>query len=375
MYKDTKISALIVAAGTGSRFGGDVPKQFKKLGNRTVLEEVCILFEKSDIIDDIVVVCSEIYLDFAKVLLSDFKKLKAVVTGGAERQDSVKAGLDAVIKNGSDDIVLVHDAARPFASISLIENIAEAAYIHGAAIPVVRPKDTIRTREKTLDRQALYAVQTPQGFRLEILRDAYEKAFAEGFIGTDEASIAERAGYTVHLIDGEDSNKKITTPEDISLSEIRAGTGYDVHRLVPERECIICGVRVPHETGLLGHSDADVATHALMDAILGAAAMGDIGRHFPDSDKEYEGVSSIELLKKVKLLIADEGYSIGNVDITVICQKPKLAPYIEVMRDKLSEILDLEKDRINIKATTSEGLGFTGREEGIAANAVCTLVR
>lgn len=375
MYKDTKISALIVAAGTGSRFGGDVPKQFKKLGNRTVLEEVCILFEKSDIIDDIVVVCSEIYLDFAKVLLSDFKKLKAVVTGGAERQDSVKAGLDAVIKNGSDDIVLVHDAARPFASISLIENIAEAAYIHGAAIPVVRPKDTIRTREKTLDRQALYAVQTPQGFRLEILRDAYEKAFAEGFIGTDEASIAERAGYTVHLIDGEDSNKKITTPEDISLSEIRVGTGYDVHRLVPERECIICGVRVPHETGLLGHSDADVATHALMDAILGAAAMGDIGRHFPDSDKEYEGVSSIELLKKVKLLIADEGYSIGNVDITVICQKPKLAPYIEVMRDKLSEILDLEKDRINIKATTSEGLGFTGREEGIAANAVCTLVR
>ena len=179
----------------------------------------------------------------------------------------------------------------------------------------------------------------------------------------------------MYLADGEDSNKKITTPEDISLSEIRAGTGYDVHRLVPERECIICGVRVPHETGLLGHSDADVATHALMDAILGAAAMGDIGRHFPDSDKEYEGVSSIELLKKVKLLIADEGYSIGNVDITVICQKPKLAPYIEVMRDKLSEILDLEKDRINIKATTSEGLGFTGREEGIAANAVCTLVR
>lgn len=375
MYKDTKISALIVAAGTGSRFGGDAPKQFKKLGNRTVLEEVCILFEKSDIIDDIVVVCSETYLDFAKVLLSDCKKLKAVVTGGAERQDSVKAGLDAVIKNGSDDIVLVHDAARPFASISLIENIAEAAYIHGAAIPVVRPKDTIRTREKTLDRQALYAVQTPQGFRLEILRDAYEKAFAEGFIGTDEASIAERAGYTVYLADGEDSNKKITTPEDISLSEIRAGTGYDVHRLVPERECIICGVRVPHETGLLGHSDADVATHALMDAILGAAAMGDIGRHFPDSDKEYEGVSSIELLKKVKLLIADEGYSVGNVDITVICQKPKLAPYIEVMRDKLSETLDLEKNRINIKATTSEGLGFTGREEGIAANAVCTLVR
>ncbi len=379
MYKDSRIIALIVAAGTGSRFGGDIPKQFTKIGGRTVLEASCAAFEKSDVIDDIVVVCSEEYLDYVGSLLSDISKLRAAVLGGAERQDSVRAGLRALCKKSSvvkkNEIVLVHDAARPYLTGELIEKVAAAAYESGAAVPVVRPKDTVRTAEKTLDRNSLFSVQTPQGFKLDILAAAYEKAYADGFAGTDEASVAERAGYEISLVEGDYKNKKITTPEDISLNEIRTGAGYDVHRLVPERECIICGVKIPHETGLLGHSDADVATHALMDAMLGAAAMGDIGRRFPDTSKEFEGISSIILLEKVKSLICDEGYSIGNVDLTVICQRPKLAPYIEMMRETLAAALEIDIGRINIKATTSEHLGFTGREEGIAASAVCTLKR
>ena len=217
-------------------------------------------------------------------------------------------------------------------------------------------------------------MQTPQGFRFGLLKEAFEKAMAEGFYGTDDASLVERLGHAVAIVPGEYTNIKITTPEDLTM-EMRIGTGYDVHKLVEERDLILGGVNIPYEKGLLGHSDADVLTHALMDALLGAAALGDIGKLFPDNDDSFKGISSIELLKRVKSALDDKGYSLGNADVTVICQKPKLAGYIDEMRKNIAQALDTDVDRISIKATTTEKLGFTGRGEGIAAEAVCILNR
>ena len=260
-------------------------------------------------------------------------------------------------------------------SRDVIKAVAEKAGETGAAIAAVPPKDTIRhIEEGTLDRSRLCCVQTPQGFRMELLKKAFEKAAADGFYGTDDASLVERLGHAVAIVPGEYSNIKITTPEDLTM-EMRIGTGYDVHKLVEERDLILGGVTIPYEKGLLGHSDADVLTHALMDALLGAAALGDIGKLFPDNDDSFKGISSIELLRRVKSVLDDKGYSLGNADVTVICQKPKLAGYIDEMRVNIAAALETDVDRISIKATTTEKLGFTGRGEGIAAEAVCILNR
>ena len=208
----------------------------------------------------------------------------------------------------------------------------------------------------------------------ELIKRAFEKAYTDNYYGTDDAVLVERLGKEVSIARGSYSNIKITTREDLPLN-VRVGMGYDVHKLTEERKLILCGVNIPFEKGLLGHSDADVAVHALMDAMLGAAAMGDIGRHFPDTDERYKGISSIILLKKVKELIDQEGYTVGNVDITIMAQKPKLAPYIEEMRKNVAGVLKLEIGDVNVKATTTEKLGFVGREEGIAAEAVCIINR
>ena len=381
---------MITAAGQGSRMGLELPKQFIKIGPRgeTILESTVKIFD-CPAVDEILITANRDYLARTGELCAPFRKVRGIVEGGRERQDSVRAGLR---RTSDDGLILVHDAARPFVTEAVILRVLACAYESGAAVPVVPVRDTIRQsaisawvacdREEvdvsvseTLDRTRLFRVQTPQGFRTELLKQAYCEAYKAGFYGTDEAGLVERFAAPVRMVRGEEANKKITTREDLPAvqKDVRIGHGYDVHRLTEERALILCGESIPHERGLLGHSDADVALHALMDAMLGAAALGDIGRIFPDSDDRYKGISSMKLLEKVCRLIDEKGFAVGNADITVIAQQPKLAPYIPRMRAHVARALGVEEDCVNVKATTTERLGFAGREEGIAAEAVCLL--
>lgn len=388
MFKGKKVTVIVVAAGRGSRFGGDLPKQFLKIGEKTVLERAIEPFQDHPAVDGIIVAASEEYLEHCRRLCSRFDKTEAVVCGGEQRQDSVFACLERV----EDGLVMVHDGARPSVTQDVIDRVIDGAYNHGASVPCVSVKDTIRQMKDsggllsaTLDRSSLFCVQTPQGFHTQILKRAHEKAKTDGFVGTDDAGLVERLGEPVSITEGDYANIKITTREDLpeqtagwrnlNKMDMRIGSGYDVHQLTEGRKLILGGVDIPYEKGLLGHSDADVLLHALMDALLGAAALGDIGKHFPDTDERYKGISSIKLLEHVKLLISDSGYSVGNADITVVAQKPKIASYIPAMRKNIAETLGIEIERVNVKGTTTEKLGFVGRCEGIACEAVCILYR
>ncbi len=379
MLNGKKLYVIIGAAGAGTRMGAPVPKQFLQLNGKTILENTAEAFLAEPIVDRIAVAAPLEYLDFIRTLFSEYEEKDKFlfVPGGAHRQDSIRSGLDALRKAGAEDdsLVLIHDGVRPYVSCGLIRRVAEAAAETGAAIPAVSPKDTIRhITEGTLDRSKLCCVQTPQGFRMDIIEKAFSRAYEDNYFGTDDAGLAERIGVSVTIVEGESSNLKITTPEDLKM-ETRIGTGFDVHRLTDNRKLILGGVEIPFEQGLLGHSDADVLVHALMDAMLGAAALGDIGKLFPDSDDAFKGISSLELLRRVEERIREEGYSLGNADVTVVCQRPRLAPHIAQMRRNIAEVLRVPEDRISIKATTTEKLGFTGRGEGIAAEAVCLLTR
>ena len=374
MYKDKKVTAIITAAGKGSRMGASLPKQFLKIGSKTILEKAIQPFQKADCVDQIIVVSGEDFVDFCQDICKDLSKVKDVISGGKERQDSVNNALNLV----DEGYVLIHDGARPYITEKVILNVLEDVSAVGAAVAAVPVKDTIRQQNeeggKTLKRSELYSVQTPQGFEVSLIKEAFAKAYEEGFYGTDDAGLVDRMGKEVALSEGDYANIKITTKEDMPV-EIRVGTGFDVHQLVEGRKCIICGVDIPFDKGLLGHSDADVALHALMDAMLGAAALGDIGKHFPDTDPKYKGISSIKLLEYVKQFIAAEGYTLGNADVTIMAQKPKMLPHIQQMRENIAKALDVPVSAINVKATTTEKLGFVGREEGIAAEAVCILNR
>lgn len=376
MYRDNRVIAIIVAAGRGKRLGSSLPKQFLKVRGRTILEMSVEAFEQNKYVDEIFVAANADYCELTEKLCRGFSKLKKIVAGGAERQDSVRAALDCL--RGENGIVLVHDAARPFVSEAVINAVIEGTADFGAAIPTVPAKDTIRqvdgTGSRTLQRETLACVQTPQGFRISLIKHAFERAQAEGFLGTDDASLVERMGINISMVQGENANRKITTREDLE-TEMRIGTGYDVHRLVEGRPLVLCGEQIPYEKGLLGHSDADVALHALMDAMLGAAGLGDIGKHFPDTDERYRGISSMKLLQKTAELLREAGYFLGNADITIIAQRPKIAGYIPKMRANIAEIMNCDENKINIKGTTTEKLGFVGREEGIASEAVCILYR
>lgn len=383
MYQGRRVAAVIAAAGLGTRLGAPVPKQYLSIGGKPVLVKAAMVFEKMKEVDYIFVVTGEDYMDLCSGMIRDhgFRKVVSVVAGGQERQDSVFNALQEMNAcRPGVEYVLIHDAARPFISEDVIRNVLEATARTGAAVACVAMKSSVRhlgagqNRSESVDRSEYYSVQTPQGFRKSILIEAYEKAYDDGFSGTDDAAIVEHAGGEITMVDGEYQNIKITTKEDLPM-ENRVGTGFDVHRLTEGRELILGGVPIPFDRGLEGHSDADVLAHAVMDALLGAAGMGDIGVHFPDTDPAYEGISSLLLLEQVREKLEDAFYQIGNIDVTVIAQRPKVRPYIEEMRGNLARVLQVDASRVNIKGTTTEKLGFTGREEGIACEAVASIYR
>ncbi|HVI40325.1 MAG TPA: 2-C-methyl-D-erythritol 4-phosphate cytidylyltransferase, partial [Anaerovoracaceae bacterium] len=365
MTREMKTAVIIAAAGSGKRMGGGIPKQYGNLGGMSILARAVKAFADLKEIHQITIVTNEDYLDRCRAELDGLglmPKVREILTGGQERQDSIYRAIQRLPEDA--DLVLIHDGARPFVTRELILRTIEAAKIHGAAVAAVPIKDTIKMVEgnqltKTLDRRYLYSVQTPQGFRKDILVRAYDEAYRKNYYGTDDAVLVERTGEKVYVVKGDYNNIKITTMEDIVFGEAilggeketRIGTGYDVHRLVEGRKLILGGVEIPFEKGLLGHSDADVLLHAIMDALLGAAALGDIGRHFPDGDESCRGISSLLLLKKVKEMLDENGFQIVNIDSTVIAQRPKIAPHTKKMTARISETLGIEENRINIKGT------------------------
>lgn len=385
------VSAIVTAAGLGKRMGKDMPKQFLEIGGKPILWHTLNKFEASKKIGFLVIVTEPNFVNDTKELVARMNLTKewCVIAGGKERQDSVHNGLQAIPSN--TDIVIVHDGVRPFIETSLIDESIDIAAKSGACLVAAPIKETIKLAGdkgsvlKTVDRRNLWGAQTPQTFRYDILKAAFEKAYQDNFYGTDDASLVERIGKSVKLLSGTYQNIKITTPDDLVMAEalastnktmrskMRTGIGYDVHRLVEDRKLILGGVTIEHNKGLLGHSDADVLLHAIMDAMLGAAALGDIGKHFPDTDPTYKGADSRDLLKATAKLLHKKGFCIENIDATIIAQKPKMAPHIEKMRKNIAADLETSIDSISIKATTNEEIGFIGRGEGIAAQAIAQL--
>ena len=369
------VTAIIVAAGASRRMGFD-KLSYRLPDGRTVLETSCALFAAHPAVDELVLVAGG-NRPQCEAIAAACPKPCTVVPGGATRADSVRSGLAAA----KGQLVAIHDAARPFASAEIITAALQAAAESGAAAPAVPVKDTIKVADKdgkvvaTPDRATLYAVQTPQCFDRALYLQALEAVSGEkASLVTDDCSLFELAGLPVTLTAGDYANLKITTKEDLQKEKtMRIGHGYDVHRLVEDRKLILGGVEVPYEKGLLGHSDADVLLHAVMDAVLGAAAQGDIGQHFPDTDPAYKGADSLALTREVAKIIAAHGYKVGNIDATILCQRPKLAPHIPAMRQNIADAFGLPLDAVSVKATTEEHLGFTGEGLGIAAHAVALI--
>ena len=369
------VTAIIVAAGASRRMGFD-KLSYRLPDGRTVLETSCALFAAHPAVDELVLVAGG-NRPQCEVIAAACPKPCTVVQGGTTRADSVRSGLAAA----KGQLVAIHDAARPFASAEIITAALQAAAESGAAAPAVPVKDTIKVADQdgkvvaTPDRATLYAVQTPQCFDRALYLQALETVSGEkASLVTDDCSLFELAGLPVTLTAGDYANLKITTKEDLQKEKtMRIGHGYDVHRLVEDRKLILGGVEVPYEKGLLGHSDADVLLHAVMDAVLGAAALGDIGQHFPDTDPAYKGADSLALTREVAKIIAAHGYKVGNIDATILCQRPKLAPYIPAMRRNIADAFGLPLDAVSVKATTEEHLGFTGEGLGIAAHAVALI--
>lgn len=396
-----KLTVIVAAAGAGKRLGLGKNKAFAEVGGLPLLVQCLRMINDTGMAHKTIVAVGADEVAMTEALLKDYHEYfaglqTAVVAGGAERTDSVK---NALALAGSEGWIAVHDGARPFTGTEVFERTLQAAQQTGAAIAAVPVKNTIKVVDadgfvvNTPQRRSLMAVQTPQIFKAQLLQRAYSDENLKGAAVTDDASLVERLGVKVAVALGSYENIKITTPEDLLLAEkicadrgmtmmqslkmpqFRVGSGYDVHRLTQNRKLILCGVEVPYELGLDGHSDADVAVHALMDALLGAAALGDIGKHFPDTDERFKGADSMKLLEHVLALLKERCWRVNNADVTIIAQKPKLAGYIPAMRDNLAKAMGLEADAVNVKATTTEKLGFTGRGEGIAAEAVVSLIK
>lgn len=404
------VTAIIVAGGTGRRVGAEGPKQLLVVGGRTILERSVAAFLGHPAVNELVVALPKELADDPPAHLRGTVKPLRVVSGGLRRQDSVTNAFRAASPGA--DIIVIHDAARPFVSSDLITRTINAAAEAGAALAAVPARDTVKRSSdpagagqhivaETLPRESIYLAQTPQAFRAHVLADA----LASTGDATDEAALAERAGHPVRIVDGDASNIKITTPDDVVLAEaiarrgderrgteravpterdrgagapgatMRIGTGYDLHRLVEGRPLVLGGVTIPFDRGLQGHSDADAICHAVTDAVLGAAAADDIGRHFPDSDARWRGASSLDLLERAVALVRDRGFAVSNVDAVVIAERPILGPYIEAMRTKVAAALGVTPAQVGIKGKTNEGVGELGRNEAIAVHAVALLVR
>ncbi|MBL4692693.1 MAG: bifunctional 2-C-methyl-D-erythritol 4-phosphate cytidylyltransferase/2-C-methyl-D-erythritol 2,4-cyclodiphosphate synthase [Magnetovibrio sp.] len=378
-----RTTALIVAAGRGHRFGGPLPKQYARLAGKTVLYHTVKAFSQAHNVDLVRCVIHPDDQDLYNESVQGLDLLPPVM-GGAERQDSVRLGLESLTSLDVDK-VLIHDGARPFVSQAVIDGVLTALDTAKAALPALRVADTLKRGndqdliKETVSREDLYRAQTPQGFHLPEIIEAHQKF--EGDPLTDDAQLFESLGIPVTLSQGSHDNYKITTGEDLMRaerlitisSETRMGMGFDVHTFGDGNFVTLCGIEIPHDFGLVGHSDADVALHALTDALLGAIGAGDIGQHFPPSDQQWKGAKSFQFVQHGCQLIRERGGKIINVDVTLICEAPKVWPHREAMIAKIAEILDLSPDRVSVKATTTEGLGFTGRKEGIAAQALVSV--
>ncbi len=387
-----RVAAVIVAAGRGARAATDTlqPKQYCRIGSEPMLTHTLCAFAAHSGIDDILVVIhpdDRVLYEEAAGAFAD--RLLAPAMGGARRQDSVRAGLE-VLAERSPDRVLIHDAARPFVDGALISRVTASLEGHPGALPCLPVTDTLKREEHgrvlgTVSREGLWRAQTPQGFHFDAILAAHRAAAQDPTLDfTDDAAVAEWFGLDVALVEGAEHNRKLTTAEDLTIADemmrrgsgagtMRVGSGYDVHALGPGDEVILCGVRIPHIKKLIGHSDADVGLHALTDALLGTIADGDIGTHFPPSDDRWRGAGSEIFLKAAADKIAARGGSIVHVDVTLLCEAPRIGPYRDAMRGAMAEILGIESAQVSVKATTNEGLGFVGRGEGIAAMATATV--
>jgi len=378
-----KIGAIIVAAGRGERAGGGIPKQFRMLAGKSVLARTLATLDAHNAIGPLVVVINPQDTDHVETVRSECGIAFETVAGGATRTDSVRAGMDALASAGCD-AVMIHDAARPFLTAGLIGRLADALETRDAVIPALPVSDALMrvttdgAIAEPVDRAVIRAAQTPQAFRYDTLRAAYDRLGSQSL--ADDAAVIMAAGGTVHTLSGEPDNFKLTTPEDFRRAEAWlmsdaitvSGQGFDVHRLEPAETMWLCGVELHEGLGLVGHSDADAGLHAITDAVLGCAGAGDIGQHFPPSDPKWKGAASDAFLEHALGLLAEAGGSVVHADVTLIAERPKIGPYREAMRARLAELLRLDPKRVNIKATTTEKLGFTGRGEGLAAQAIVT---
>jgi 2-C-methyl-D-erythritol 4-phosphate cytidylyltransferase/2-C-methyl-D-erythritol 2,4-cyclodiphosphate synthase len=396
--RDSRITAaaVIAAGGTGTRMNSSVPKQFLEISGKPVLLLTVETLASLEEVTQIVIALPPEHIPAASSILQGIAEQKKIhcIAGGSNRQESVRCGVLQV--EPEPDVIMVHDAVRPVCDHDLMLRVLEAAWKKGAAVPGLPATETIQRVSRrgrilaTPPREELYAIQTPQAFHAGILRAALNKAHDSGFVGTDESSVVRWAGHPVTVVNGSPDNIKITRPSDLKIAELllrrrqegqtgmsksnlRIGQGIDYHRLVEGRKLILGGVEIPFEKGLEGHSDADALSHAICDALLGAAALGDIGRHFPDTDPANRGRNSLEFLRLVRQKIEDAGWQVRNVDATLLAQRPRVAPYVEEMKKNIAGSLGLRPAEVSIKATTTEGLNAEGRGEGISAQAIALL--
>lgn len=377
------VGVIIVAGGRGVRAGGAVPKQFVDLGGRSVLQHSVAAFDRHDAVTSIVVVLPAESVASSAAAVGETRVPCRIVAGGARRQDSVRAGLAAL---PDAEVVLVHDAARPFVDRDVIDRVLDALKRTGAVVPAVAARDTIKrvavatsVVRETIPREEIWLAQTPQGFT----RAAIERAVAlgaSGIEGTDEAMLAERAGLPVEIVQGDERNVKITTADDVVAARARydgvprVGTGYDLHTLAEGRPLVLAGEVVPFDRGPIGHSDGDVVSHAIADALFGAAGAGDIGQHFPNNDPRWKDVAGLDLLARSVAIVAARGWRVSSVDVTVVLERPKLVPHLESIRRNLAAVLGIDAGAVSVKGKTNEGVDAVGRGEAIASHAVVVVV-